>query len=138
MSGYQYRGAVSLDRDPVLARERAARRDLPAVATGCQVCGGPVKSPGLPVCSGCVKDKLGITYAQLDRWSRKGYLRPGRAGTRQSSGCFRVWTSGELKVAALMGRLVRAGLTPAAAAKAARADGRRSEIAPGIWIEVTP
>jgi hypothetical protein len=119
---------------------RAAGRDLPSDATACQACGGPVKSPGLPVCNRCVKGALGITYRHLDHWSRQGYLRPGRreAGARQSSGSFRAWTSGELKIAALTGRLVHAGLTPAAAANAARAEGGRCEVAPGIWIEVTP
>jgi hypothetical protein len=139
MTGYRYQGSITLDRDPEIARDQAARRSLPANAAACQACGGPVKSPGLPVCNGCTGDWLGVTYRRLDHWVRRGYLRPGRqeAGTRHSSGSYRTWTPAELETARLMGRLTRAGLTPAAAAKAARAGGR-CELAPGIWVEVTP
>lgn len=147
MSGYQYRGPVTLDRDPLIARERqqAERRGEDAPAPGachggvlCRVCSGPVKSPGLPVCASHVTNELGITYRQLDHWSRMGYLQPSRQdhGKSRSSGSSRVWTPEELRIARLMGRLVHAGLTPQAAAKAARS-GLPRQIAEGIWIEVT-
>ncbi len=78
------------------------------------------------------KRELGITYRQLDYWVRLGLLKPLHLG---GSGINREWTRAELEVARLMGRLVAAGLKPAVAEQLARS--RRSEIAPGVWIEVT-
>ena len=75
---------------------------------------------------------LGITYRQLDWWVRLGLLKPLHIG---GSGINREWTRAELDVARLMGRLVAAGMKPALAERLARE--RRSEIAPGVWIEVT-
>jgi DNA-binding transcriptional MerR regulator len=78
------------------------------------------------------KQELGITYRQLDWWTRLGLLRPLHVG---GSGVNREWTRAELEVARLMGHLVRAGATPALAERLARS--RRCELSPGIWIEVT-
>jgi len=72
----------------------------------------------------------GITYRQLDHWTRRGYLRPGterNAFSHGQGGVSRVWPPAE----------VAAGLTPEAAAELARAPGRHV-LAPGITIEVSP
>lgn len=74
--------------------------------------------------------QLGLSYRQLDYWTRCGYLRPvqrceNRVGN--GTGYAREWPEYELSIAAAMGRLVRLGLTPARAAKVARA-GRESEV----------
>jgi DNA-binding transcriptional MerR regulator len=77
--------------------------------------------------------EAGITYRQLDHWARLGYLRPVQAG---GSGNAREWTRAEVNIARLMGRLVRAGVAVETAALFARASQARSEIAPGVWLEV--
>jgi DNA-binding transcriptional MerR regulator len=78
--------------------------------------------------------ELGITYRQCDHWVRLGLLKPLHVG---GSGSSREWTHAELDVARVMGRLVAAGLKPEPASRVARSPGRRCEIAPGVWIEVT-
>lgn len=78
--------------------------------------------------------ELGITYRQLDHWIRLGHLKPLHVG---GSGSNREWTRAELDVARTMGRLVAAGMKPGPASRIARSPGRRCEIAPGIFIEVT-
>lgn len=74
-----------------------------------------------------------ITYRQLDYWTRRGYLKPGNAGA--GSGHWRRWSAEERAVAAMMARLIAAGLTVEAAHKVARAGGR-VELAPGVVVEV--
>lgn len=64
---------------------------------------------------------LGLTYRQLDHWCRQGYLRPSDA--TPGSGHRRVFPPDEVRVAALMIRLVTAGLTVDGANRAARNDG---------------
>ena len=78
--------------------------------------------------------ELGISYRQCDHWTRLGLLKPLHIG---GSGTPREWTRAELDVARVMGRLVAAGLKPEPASRVARSPGRRCEIAPGVWIEVT-
>jgi hypothetical protein len=73
-------------------------------------------------------ESLGISYRQLDWWTRCGYLRPVQRMTNRmgnGTGYQRQWPECELAIAAAMGRLVRLGLTPEAAHKVARA-GRES------------
>jgi len=84
--------------------------------------------------------EAGITYRMLDFWERSGYLKPDRIwrGGRRGSGSPRSWPKAELDVARRMGRLTRAGIPAALAAEIARSGQSRCEIAPGIWIEVTP
>jgi len=77
----------------------------------------------------------GPTYRQLDHWVRRGYLNPGNANA--GTGNYRQWPAGELRIANLMYRLIQAGLTPAAAARVARAGvGGAAELAPGIRIVI--
>jgi DNA-binding transcriptional MerR regulator len=92
-----------------------------------------------PVSSPDAVHLAGITYRQLDYWSRAGYLKPGRqwAGNRYGSGSPRSWPEAELAVAKLMGRLTAAGLPLKTAHRIARSGQSRAEIAPGIVIEVT-
>jgi DNA-binding transcriptional MerR regulator len=81
-----------------------------------------------------VEDELGITYRQLDYWTRKGHLHPlNDVGT----GIAREWTEAELEIARRMGRLTAAGVPVERAATFARNTWPRGEIAPGIVIEVT-
>lgn len=80
------------------------------------------------------KRNLGITYRQLDHWARRGYLKPvnGFSG----SGRDREWSLAEVEVARRMGRLVAAGISVEQAAKFARSEWPRGELAPGVVIEV--
>lgn len=72
---------------------------------------------------GVAQDLLifGLTYRQLDYWCRRGYLRPTLP--TPGSGCRRVFSLYEVGVAALMIRLVGAGVTVEGAHRAARDDG---------------
>ena len=71
---------------------------------------------------GSVPDDLlhaaGISYRQLDYWTRRGFLCPEQ--TEPGSGRSRRWSLAELDVAERMAALVSAGLTPEAAVRAAR------------------
>lgn len=63
-------------------------------------------------------EAAGITYRQLDHWTRMEYLTAYGRG----SGTARSWPASEVEVARRMGRLAAAGLTPMAAAFLARID----------------
>lgn len=76
----------------------------------------------------------GLTYRQLDYWTRQGYLRP--VNPDPGSGVQRRWPEEELVVARLMRRLIAAGLKVEAAHRVARAGGK-AELSPGVWAEVT-
>lgn len=73
----------------------------------------------------------GATYRQLDHWIRRGWLTVDHTG---GTGNRREWSSHEITIAALMVRLVNAGLRPEAAARVARGDPL---LAPGVRVEVT-
>lgn len=82
----------------------------------------------------------GITFRQLDYWARKDFLRfrqcqPLRG--KPGSGCPRSWPAAEVEVARVMGRLTALGLPLETAHRVARSGDARTEIAPGIVIEVT-
>jgi len=75
----------------------------------------------------------GLTYRRLDHWTRQGWLQPTRFSRN------REWPQRELRIADLMRRLTDAGLTPEAAAQAARAheDGRALvRLAPGVVLAI--
>lgn len=80
--------------------------------------------------------KAGITFRQCDHWVRRGYLRPD--GAALGSGRPRRWPRAEVDVARAMARLVRIGLTPAAAHRIARSGEIRTEAGPRIWLELGP
>lgn len=71
----------------------------------------------------------GASYRQIDHWCRAGYLRPTNPDA--GSGTARTFPPIELAVAARMVRLIRAGLTPAAAARVARGN---HDLAPGVRV----
>ncbi|MEV1201703.1 MerR family transcriptional regulator [Microbispora rosea] len=60
---------------------------------------------------------LGLTWRQLDYWTNKGYLHPEGGG---SHGVARIWPEPELRIAALIARLVAAGMVMESAASVAR------------------
>lgn len=74
----------------------------------------------------------GITYRQLDYWTRAGYLRT--TTPRRGSGYALRWPTTEIPVAAAMHRLTAAGLAPAAAARVARGH----PLADGITVHLEP
>lgn len=63
-----------------------------------------------------IEDSMGISYRQLDHWSKEGYLRPHHADT----GGQRIWPDEEIRIGRMMARLVAVGITPSYAAKYAR------------------
>lgn len=62
--------------------------------------------------------RAGITERQLNHWTTRGHVRPLEA--HPGSGRVRLWPPGEVRVAALMGRMVAAGLALDVAATCAR------------------
>ncbi len=74
------------------------------------------------------------TYRQIDHWVRAGYLHPQHS---RGTGNPREWTREEMRVLRVMARLVKAGLQPAAAAKAARSGALITELAPGVRLAVS-
>lgn len=72
----------------------------------------------------------GATERQIWHWRISGYLMPrGEGGTGYAFD----WPADEVRVATAMKRLVDAGVTPAAAARAARNGG---ELAPGVRVSI--
>lgn len=63
----------------------------------------------------------GLTYRQVDHWCRAAYLRPDQPDP--GSGRRRTFPPGELEVARVMAALTAAGVSPGAAARAARNNG---------------
>jgi DNA-binding transcriptional MerR regulator len=63
-----------------------------------------------------IEDSMGISYRQLDHWSRCGYLRPDGG-----DGVQRIWPHSEIRIGRMMSRLIAIGLTPETAAEYARA-----------------
>ena len=111
-------------------------RQVPALPV-CQRCSAPVETD-TDLCVQCLCEDLGITYRQLDHWSRMGYLRPVRLerGQGGGTGSPRVWPDGELQVARLMGRLTAASIPPSLAAVVARKWPAAQEIAPGVFVQI--
>jgi DNA-binding transcriptional MerR regulator len=78
----------------------------------------------------------GITYRQLDYWTRRGFLEADSA--TPGSGRYRSYSQIEVLVATLMVRLIEAGFTVEAAHSIARdiAAGRPAMLGPGIEVVV--
>jgi DNA-binding transcriptional MerR regulator len=76
----------------------------------------------------------GITYRQLDHWIRRGHLHPDNATA--GSGIAREWSNDELAVAVRMARLVKAGLSPEHAARAAR-EGDEAWLSPNVKVVIS-
>lgn len=66
-----------------------------------------------------VLDRAGVTYRQLDYWTRAGMLHPTN-GDQPGTGNPRFYPTSEIPIACLMRDLLAAGLTPRAAHRAAR------------------
>lgn len=71
----------------------------------------------------------GLSVQRISQWTYQGLLRADNP--RPGYGKPRTWLPGEDKIAAVMLLLVEAGVSPVAAAKAARNDGY---LAPGIRV----
>lgn len=68
-----------------------------------------------------VMDATGLTYRQVDHWTRMGWLHTTDLGDdRHGSGYWRAFPRTEVRVARLMAAMVDAGLAVAVAADAAR------------------
>lgn len=76
---------------------------------------------------------VGLTPRRADVWTRRGYLQP--VDPAPGSGVPRRWPATEPKVAAMMLRLVAAGLTAEAAHRVARAGGA-VDLADGVHVTV--
>jgi hypothetical protein len=72
---------------------------------------------------------LDATGRQVGYWIDQGWLRPASRGVGNS---YR-WTDAEWRVAVVMARLAKAGLSPQAAHRVARG---AAEIAPGVTVLV--
>jgi DNA-binding transcriptional MerR regulator len=66
-----------------------------------------------------VAERIGCSYRQLDYWIRVGYLHPDDA--QAGTGSRRGWSETEIRVAALIFELERAGFRLEVAAEMARA-----------------
>lgn len=87
-----------------------------------------------------VQDLTGLTFRQLDYAARLGYLKPERSwrGRGWGTGSPRLWPAVEVAVARTMGRLTALGLALETAHQIARSGESRTELAPGIWLELGP
>jgi hypothetical protein len=61
---------------------------------------------------------VGVSYRQLDYWTRRGWLRPERE--QHGTGYARLWPEVEQRIVRIMARLLAAGFTPEGAARTAR------------------
>lgn len=82
----------------------------------------------------------GLTYRQLDYWTRVGYLRP--VDPTPGSGGAREWPELEVEVAGVIVRLLRAGLRLDVAARAAREQAYDRDghvlLRGGVHLNLTP
>ncbi len=82
-------------------------------------------------------DDAGITYRQLDYWTSQNLIRTTTVGN-PGSGVPRAWSDREIRIAGVIGRLVKSGVALRTAADAARAhvvDGQDLvEIGDGISL----
>lgn len=78
-----------------------------------------------------VAERCGVTYRRLDYWLREGLLEGPRGN---GTGRDRAWTIAEVLRAQRMARYVRAGLTPAAAGKAASLNATEIPLDDGLVL----
>jgi DNA-binding transcriptional MerR regulator len=89
--------------------------------------------------AGVIVRAAGITYRQLDHWTRKGYL----SAVAKGSGAPRDWEDDAVFIATDMARLVEAGLTVEVAAIVARrhvqfpSSSEKYVLAAGITLSIT-
>ena len=77
----------------------------------------------------------GLTPRRVEWWTQKGWIRPDV--THPGNGRARRWPADEVRIGALMVRMVDAGISPEAAHRVARAGGAL-ELAPGVRVEAVP
>jgi hypothetical protein len=63
-----------------------------------------------------IEQTMGISYRQLDHWSKEGYLLP-----KTGEGSQREWPDQEIRIGRMMSRLVAIGISPSRSAYYARA-----------------
>jgi DNA-binding transcriptional MerR regulator len=63
-----------------------------------------------------IEQRMGISYRQLDHWSKEGYLLPNA-----TEGSQREWPDQEIRIGRMMARLVAIGISPSRAAYYSRA-----------------
>ena len=78
--------------------------------------------------------RYGLTYRQLDYWTRRGYLTAEQS--HPGTGYRRCWPPSEIEVAGRMKRLIDGGMSVMAAVELARLGAGRHEVAPGVVVEV--
>lgn len=80
--------------------------------------------------------RYGLTYRQLDYWTRKGYIHA--TASNPGSGHYRTWPEAEQRIAERMARLIKAGFRVDAAAVAARTfvNDQANEAAPGVYVSI--
>lgn len=86
--------------------------------------------------SGDLARQAGITYPRLETLRRRRIITP--EGPCGGSGHERSWSPEMVPVAAMATRLTDAGLSLKAAGVILGSGESRTEIGPGIWIEVQP
>lgn len=91
-----------------------------------------------PPSTTAVAERLGCSYRQLDHAVRVGYLTPVGAG--EGSGVPREWSETEIRVAAVMFELEKAGFRLEVAAAIARKRVTKGsvsfELAEGVFVDV--
>jgi DNA-binding transcriptional MerR regulator len=90
------------------------------IAAGTGAESEPASVPAMTVVAVC-----GITYRQLDHWSRMGWIRadkrpPRRPDREAGSGHPRSYPQAEVRIADLIGQLSRAGIVTSVAGRLAR------------------
>jgi hypothetical protein len=123
----QSRGELAVTRGIVLTGGHQVSR--------CPRCAAEVAIDGLPACPRHLEAEIGITYRQVDYWTRLGWLKPENPVA--GSGVSRRWPAFEVEVARRMGRLAAAGLGIPRAAAFARESWPAGEIAPGVTLAVS-
>ena len=99
----------------------------------------PEQAPRCPICHavpagyGVTNDLLtcGMTFRQMDWWCRKGWINADNPDP--GSGARRLFPAEEVRVAAVMAALTKAGVSASAAHRAARNGGL---LAPGVRVEL--
>lgn len=103
--------------------------------TATEAAAGPDETPDLLTSMDVIRYAR-ISYRQLDFWHRAGLLEAEHQWN--GSGSLRLWSRAEAAVIQTMGRLVSAGLPLRDAARIARSGKSRTEIAPNVWLELSP
>lgn len=86
---------------------------------------------------------IGVTYRELDYWTREGFIKPtpvgGESGTTPGTGHTRIWDDRDAEVAHWFAVLVKIGMKPSKIRDLAErlADGRHAYLPGGIEVRRT-